>query len=1061
VDLTVRLVGTVQVLRGSPPAVVEIGSPKERRLLAMLAAHRPHPVPADRLVGALWPGPAPHRPVANVATLVSRLRARLGPAAVEGDARGYRLGAAVEVDLDRAELLLAEAARHLVDAMPGLAATAAAGALALVDGADALTGELDEADWVLSTRRRAAELVRRARHHGADAALRLGEPEQARRLAEVAIESDRYDETALRLLLAAGEAAGEPARAISDYHELRAHLVDELGVEPSPRTRAAYLAVLRERPPAAPEVSAVAPSRPALVGRAEESARLLRCWDAAATGGAAVAVVAGEAGIGKTRLVEELGDAARAAGARVAVGRCHATERSLFLQPVVDALGGALDTVRAADRRTTIGRAVTRHGPALASLFPDLGLDAPRGPAPDSRRVFEAVGALLRGLTTDRPLLLVLDDLHNAGLATVELVVHLARRLGGARLLVVATVRLEEGAHALDALSDTATRIDLGPLPVTAVATLAERAGHAELTGAIVRRTRGHPLFVVEILRGLADGEPGVPASLRAAVQTRVRRAGPEIEELLRAGAVLGATVDPEVLAGLLGIDPGEAARRCERAAGARLLVVAARSWEFANDLLHEVLYATTSVPLRRAYHRRAADLLTDTPEAVAAHASAVEDWPRAARALLLAGQSALALGGAGDAETLLHQALDASRRAASPELVSRVLLARARAREGLESFDAAWADLRAARTAAREAGDRRVEMAALRQLGGDVPMALGRPVAESTGFLARSLHLAEGFGDRGAEADVRARLAVLATHRLAFTEALDEGARAVRAGRAAGGATALVTGLDGMKTALAYLGHVAELAGVVEELEPLVRRADDRWRLHWTVFEGAFTAVAAGRWDDARARIAEAVAANRRSGYRGHEAWFAAHLGWVARLQGDLDGALRHGREAVALAGSGAHRWWAPTARALLAASLLAAGRTGEARATAVDAVAQLDENAVAACRLRCLAVLAETGPARTGPARTGPARTEPAGAPDVLLAADRLLGEITAPPGSAWLLGADVYLGVGRAWLARGRPDRARAAVTPLLVAAERHGWAPLAEAATTLLRPAALAQ
>ncbi len=135
--------------------------------------------------------------------------------------------------------------------------------------------------------------------------------------------------------------------------------------------------------------------------------------------------------------------------------------------------------------------------------------------------------------------------------------------------------------------------------------------------------------------------------------------------------------------------------------------------------------------------------------------------------------------------------------------------------------------------------------MAALRELGGDVPVALGRPVDEGIGYLRRGLRLALDWGDARAEADFRARLAVLATHRLAFGEALHEGARAVEAARAAADEETLVIGLDGLKTAHAYLGHLAELAEVIDEMEPLVRRRDDRWYLPWAIFEGSFAAIA------------------------------------------------------------------------------------------------------------------------------------------------------------------------------------------------------------------------
>src|SRR5450755_4045986 len=106
--------------------------------------------------------------------------------------------------------------------------------------------------------------------------------------------------------------------------------------------------------------------------------------------------------------------------------------------------------------------------------------------------------------------------------------------------------------------------------PADAVAQLAREAGRGELAEVILRRTGGHALFVTETLRGLAAGETGVPESLRAAVLARLRRAGPGTEELLRAGAVLGATVDPAVVAGLLEVPEHVAAHRCEQAAASR-----------------------------------------------------------------------------------------------------------------------------------------------------------------------------------------------------------------------------------------------------------------------------------------------------------------------------------------------------------------------------------------------------------------------------------------------------------------------------------------------------------
>jgi DNA-binding SARP family transcriptional activator len=196
-----------------------------------------------------------------------------------------------------------------------------------------------------------------------------------------------------------------------------------------------------------------------------------------------------------------------------------------------------------------------------------------------------------------------------------------ARRLAGDRLLVVATVRAEEGAEALAALADVARVLELGPLPAEAVAELARRFGVADMAGPVLERARGHTLFTVESLRALAEAGPGraaVPASLRDAVVTRARRAGPEVETLLRAAVVVGAAFDLEVVAGLLDLPVEVAAARAERALAARLLAEddTGAGYRFANDLVREVLYETTPRPTRVTRHRRLAGMLAGRPAA-------------------------------------------------------------------------------------------------------------------------------------------------------------------------------------------------------------------------------------------------------------------------------------------------------------------------------------------------------------------------------------------------------------------------------------------------------------
>jgi DNA-binding SARP family transcriptional activator/tetratricopeptide (TPR) repeat protein len=1038
------LAGTLTI-RGSGAGtdLPVIGSRKARTLLKLLAVQRAGPVPMDRILDVLWGDAPPRRAADNVATLVSRLRARFGADIVTGGREGYRLGRApgVLVDLDLAAADLAGAARRLAAGEPGLAAAVAGQVLDLLGTGEALPEDRD-AEWARPARTEAAELVRRARQLAAEAALATGDADTARELAGAAIAADAVDEAAHRVLMSAEAARGEPARALAAYERLRVALAEEFGTDPAAETRQLHLRILREEPAPARRVPGPAALAEApLAGRAGETSRLSGAWREAAAGRPALVLISGEAGIGKTRLAGAVVELAGRTGGVVLPVRCYAAESSLFLQPFVDALGG-----HAARSPAALVRSLA--SPALAELVPQVGAlfeDAPAPVvAPDLARgrAYEAVTAYLSGIAARRPVLVLLDDLHNAGLATVELLHYLARHARG-RLLVLATVRAEEGAPALHALAEVATRLDLGPLPAEAVTSLATDAGQAHLAPRILHRTGGHALFVVETLRALATGDDGIPESLQAAVLARVARTGAAVEELLRAAAVLDATMEPGLLADLLAVPAAEAVRRCEQALTARLLVVAGRAYEFANDLIREVLYTTTPAPARVAYHRRAGELLSDHPEQVAAHAHAAGDWDRAARAYLVAGELAGARYAAADAEALLTSALDTAHRADAPEVAGRAHQARGRVREVLAAYPAALADFQAAVRTARQVGDRRLEMIGLRELGGDVPIALGQSIDRCVEHLRAGLAIAESLADRTMEADLLSRLAIVCSNRLRLAESLTYARRAVLTTRSGSDERALAVALDGLKTSWAYLGEIGRLVPVLDELEPLLHKQNDLWRLQWALFEGAFPAIAAGRWGDALTRIEAAREVNRRSGYGAYAGWFVGNLGWVHQLRGDHRRAIGYGRRAYALTSDTNHPWWRVAACAQLAGSLLAAGADEEAVALLEEGCERGRGEGGEAYLVRCLGPLAMATGSRA-----------------LLAEADALVAAIEAPPGSAWLFGADAYLSVGRGWLRHGEPARARTVIAPLLAAANRVPWRPVQVPALVLDAEAAAA-
>ena len=283
-------------------------------------------VPTTRIVDALWPDAPPRRPAQDVATLVSRLRGALGSGVIVGGREGYRLAdpPVVSVDLDEAARLVAECERPS-DA-PRLAASAGRRALDLLAG-DVVLADEPDTDWVRTARDEHTSLLRAARHATAAAELAAGDPGAARRVADAAVRADPFDEAAVRLQMAAETAAGEPARALAAYQRLRVALADELGVQPAPQTRAAYQAVLRERPPglAAPATGGqvgrptgtgrtvtTRPTPSRLVGRAVEVAAGVAAWSEACAGHPSVLLVTGEGGIGKTRLTAEIVAAAEA-----------------------------------------------------------------------------------------------------------------------------------------------------------------------------------------------------------------------------------------------------------------------------------------------------------------------------------------------------------------------------------------------------------------------------------------------------------------------------------------------------------------------------------------------------------------------------------------------------------------------------------------------------------------------------------------------------------------------------------------------------------------------------
>jgi DNA-binding SARP family transcriptional activator/tetratricopeptide (TPR) repeat protein len=1003
----------------------ELGSRKARTLLALLAAERGRAVPTDRIVDALWHDEPPNDPAANVATLVSRIRRTLGSSLVVGLPGAYGLGGSWALDLVDAERWCAEAASRLGVAEHALADSAATAALDLLGGEVALLDEADD-DWVLAVRAQVDGLRRSARRHRVAALLHL-DPDTAVRVATDGVASDPYDEQAVRDLMRALAADGRVSGALAAYDRLARTLREELGTDPDGATEALHLSLLGAGSgaadpglPAGPEhpgdVAGATPVGSLLVGRAEELARVGEAWSrAVAGGGTSLVVVVGEGGIGKTRLLDAVAADCAATGGQVLRGRCHPAERSLFLQPLVDALWPVLGGLRH-DRVRSVLR---DHEAAWVSLVPDLAGVLPPAVRPGDRDLqrratYDAVAAALRRLADTRPVLLVVDDLQDAGAATIDLLGYLARRLATSRVLLVGAVRSEDPT-VLDRLGERATAVPLGPLGGPAVAALAEAAGLPDHGQQVMARTAGHTLSVVECLRALKGGESGVPASLADGVLARVRRLDADGRSVVEAGAVLRRRLDPRLLAGLTELSEVGVIRHAEDLTRSGLLVRTGEVYEFTNDLFQECVYAALPATVAAAYHRRAADLTSDRPEVMAVHAHAVGDDARAALGWLVAGEEALRRSAVEDARTLVERCLELTSTGA--DVRARALLVRARVHEAGTSWSAAIDDADAALDLARSSGERRLELAALRARGGDAAVGAQLGADEVSAALEDGQRLAADLGDRRAEADFASRLAVLEASRLRLVDAGARAASALARARAASSSEGTMLALDGLKTVAWYLGDARALADAVAQLEPMLQERPDPWLRQWVVFESAFVPAAADRWDETSGAMADALDLNRRSGFPAYAGWLHAYEAWLARLAGDLDRARTIGRRAVEQTSAVDHPWWHSWAAGLLAATLVETGDRAEAQAVARAGLAARSGTARPG-RLLCAAALAEL---------TGEHVPE----------ATDALGRVDCPPGHAWILGADAYLLLAGAAAARGDEVESDRLLAPLRTA------------------------
>ena len=750
-------------------------------LLAYLVMSRDRPVGREELIGALWPDDAPRSQDAALRTLLSRLRSVLGPSVLVGrDELVLELPEPAWVDIEAASLHVERADQALQTGDPR-----GAWALAQVPLNIASRGLLPRAQaaWLDIRRGELADVRLRALEVIGRAGLAMGGTQlgSVQRAARALITAEPYRESGYVLLMQSLEMQGNVAEALRVFDRLRTLLRDELGTAPSPDAIAAYEVLLRPRTwpaveddadggprngdsseaaeaqpaetagsaqpiPLPAELRALA--APAMIGRVAELEELER-W--LSQGGIIdprserVLLIAGDPGIGKSRLLAETASRAHRAGTLVLAGR--APEETLVpFQPFLEALGHYIATAPLPDLRVH-----TRvHGTELMRLLPELRRRLPELPPTevgDSEteryRLFEAVVGLLGDLSASMPVLIVIDDMHWADRPTLMLLRHLARAPGLGRLSIIgayrAVERWSEGYSA--ALANLRherlmKQVELGGLPERDTARLVGlRVGRpptAEFAQALYAETEGNPFFIEEMLRHLEDSGVeirsagafdlqrfGLPEDVRELISRRLARLSEDAFEAMRVAAVIGRDFDGVLLETVLALDENRFLAALDEALATGLAgesATAPDSYSFAHALIRETLYEGMSTARRARLHRRVGVALEQqgadhNTNALAHHftrAASAEDAERAIRYALAAGEQAMTMLAHEQAAEHYARALDVLEQF-EPTALSRrceLLLALGEAQSRSGERDRAWPAFREAASLAAQLGD-------------------------------------------------------------------------------------------------------------------------------------------------------------------------------------------------------------------------------------------------------------------------------------------------------------------------------------------------------------------
>ncbi|HET8580081.1 MAG TPA: AAA family ATPase [Nitrospiraceae bacterium] len=549
-------------------------------------------------------------------------------------------------------------------------------------------GDLLE-DWDLEWCRLEREQLRQRFVHTlraqAEGFERLGRYDLALQYARRAADAEPSDEPAQRTLIRLLMRTGDRGSAARQFHRFAGYVRSELGVEPDGQTVALFGQAKEASSDqwldqaAEPRVPLIRPGMIPLVGRIEEREQISGLLDGAMAGNGRSILVLGEAGIGKSKLVEWAMEEWAARGGITARGRCIEFIDPIPYQPILDAIGCIADV-------TGITGFASGEPGALPITPEDLTVGAisvregsDRNWPPGKLRLFGWLLTRLEKAGRHRPLLIVVEDLQWADASTMDFLAYMLERAPDRRLLILVTARPSGSRIRHDAGVERVSRycaasIQLGPLTPAETSELVHvLIGKPQIAtrmqGLIYPETEGNPLFIIETIRLLEQqgrltqskvslnsaDDPGrimpgsaIPDGVRLAVEQRLRLLDSAALRVARIASVLGRSFDEELLSMVAGVG----ANRLSQAIG--LLIHAGifdrenASYRFTHDKIRAVCYENLQVRLRRVYHARAAAALSemsDVPiQRLAWHQLSAGQWNLAASSWERAGDHARAV---------------------------------------------------------------------------------------------------------------------------------------------------------------------------------------------------------------------------------------------------------------------------------------------------------------------------------------------------------------------------------------------------------------------------------